>query len=402
MTGGDVLGFALRALRGHRLRSGLSLLGVAVGVGSVVLLTSLGEGARLFVTSEFQSLGSNLLVVLPGKTETTGSVPAAGGVTHDLTLEDLEAVAREVPAVVRVAPLVFATLSVEAGERKRDAIVIGTTWEMKDVRSIPIAAGSYLASWAGGRPPRDCVLGNLAARELFPGRSALGQFVRFGGERYRVIGVSGPRGVSIGLKLDEVVHVPAPHLLRMLDRRGVFRALLEVRSPAEVASARRAVLRVLTERHGEEDVTVFTQDALMAGLSTVLGILTAALGGIAAISLGVAGIGIMNVMLVSVTERTREIGLLKAIGVRSGQVRRVFLVESALLSASGGLLGLLLGAAAVLAFRAAWPAFPAQPPLWAVVAASTVALLVGVVFGLLPASRAARLDPIDALARRGG
>ena len=402
MTFGDVLGFALRALRGHRLRSGLSLLGVAVGVGSVVLLTSLGEGARLFVTAEFRSLGSNLLILLPGRIETAGGVPAAGGVTHELTLEDLDAVARLVPSVVRIAPLVFATVEAEAGPRKRDAILAGTTWELKPVRGIPLASGTYLPSWKGGNPPRVCVLGSLCARELFGGSPALGRFVRVGGERYRVIGVTRPRGVSLGLRLDDMIHVPAPHVLRMLDRRGVFRALVEVRSPDEIPAARRAVTRVLTDRHGEEDGTVFTQDAIIAGLSSVLGILTAALGAIAAISLAVAGIGIMNVMLVSVTERTREIGLLKAVGVTSGQVRRVFLVESALLSSAGGLLGLLLGAAAVLAFRAAWPSFPAQPPAWAVAAATTVALGVGIVFGLLPATRAARLDPIDALSRGGG
>ncbi|KAA0254669.1 FtsX-like permease family protein [Acidobacteria bacterium ACD] len=401
MTFGDVLGFALRALRGHRLRSGLSLLGVAVGVGSVVLLTSLGEGARLFVTAEFRSLGSNLLILLPGKAETSGGVPTAGGTTHDLTLDDLDAVARSVPSVARIAPLVFATVEAEAGPRKRDAIVAGTTWELKAVRGIPLVAGTYLPSWKGGNPPRVCVLGHLSARELFGGTAALGQFVRVGGERYRVVGVTGPRGVTVGLRLDDMIHVPAPHVLRMLDRRGVFRALVEVRSAGEVDAARRGVIRVLSDRHGEEDVTVFTQDSLVAGLSSILGILTAALGAIAAISLAVAGIGIMNVMLVSVTERTREIGLLKAVGVTSGQVRRVFLFESALLSSTGGLLGLLLGGAAVVVFRAVWPSFPAQPPAWAVVAASSVALLVGVLFGLLPASRAARLDPIDALSRGG-
>ncbi len=401
MTFRDLLAFAFGALRGHRLRTGLSLLGVAIGVASVVILTSLGEGARLFVTEEFQSLGTNLLILLPGKTDTTGTLPVAGGVTHDLTLDDLEAIKRRVSSVRYAAPIVTGTVKAETDGRTRDVIVAGTSWELGPVRRIPMVMGQYLPRGETDRPPHVCVLGYDAWKELFPGESPLGKFVRVGTERFRVIGVAGPRGISIGLRLDEIVHVPAAHALRMFNRRGVFRALLEVHSRGEIGMAKARILHVVAERHGgDPDVTILTQDAVLAGFGKVLAVLTAALVGITAISLSVAGIGVMNVMLVSVSERVREIGLLKALGASTRQVLAAFLAEASVLSTLGGLTGLATGLAAVRLLRAVYPSFPARPPVWAALGALAVSAIVGVVFGILPARRASRMEPVAALSGR--
>ena len=397
----DLFAFSAGALRGHRLRAGLSLLGVAIGIASVVVLTSLGEGARLYVTGEFASLGSNLLIVLPGKTETTGMAPLLSVAPHDLTLADVEAIGRRVRQTRRVTPLSLGGAPAAVGSKRRDVTVAGTTAEFQGVRHVQIGVGRYLPAGDLERGGRVCVIGAKVQQELFAGENPLGEVVRLGDERFRVIGVMAPRGVSIGMDLDEMVHIPVVRALRLFNRSGLFRILIEVGSHEEIPAAKKAVIEVLRARHeGQEDFTILTQDSVLSTFGRILALLTAALAGIAAISLTVAGVGIMNVMLVSVSERTREIGLLKALGVRSRQVVAVFLVEAAILSATGGALGLAFAFAATRTFTAVYPGFPIEPPAWAVVAAAAVSISVGLLFGTLPARRAARLDPVAALARR--
>jgi putative ABC transport system permease protein len=400
MTTIEVVRFAAGALRGHRLRAALSLLGVAVGVTSVVLLTSLGEGARVYMTGEFVSLGSNLLIVMPGRTETTGFAPPIGGAPHDLTLDDAEAL-RRVPGVRRVAPMALGSATARNADLTRDVVIIGATAEWRDVRRIEMGQGRFLPAGEAERDKSVCVIGPGVERELFPGRRALGALLRVGDERFRVVGVMAPRGTSLGMNLDDIVLIPVVRHMKMFDETSLPRVLVEMRSHEELAAGRQAVLELLTSRHGrEEDVTLVTQDSMLATFSRLLGVLTAALTGIAAISLSVAGVGIMNVMLVSVFERTREIGLLKALGATSAQILRLFLAEAATLSAFGGVLGLGAAMIATAAVRGWYPAFPMQPPPWALPAALAVSLVVGVIFGALPARRAARLDPIRAMTRR--
>jgi putative ABC transport system permease protein len=397
----DLVVFSAGSLRGHRLRTSLSLLGVAIGVASVVLLTSLGEGARLYVTGEFASLGTNLVVVLPGKTETTGVTPFISETPHDLTLSDCEAILRRVPQVRRLAPLTIGTAPARFGERSRDVVVAGTTSDFLGVRNIRLQIGRYLPEGDSRRGQKVCVVGAKIQRELFGAQNPLGEVLRLGDERFRIIGVMAPRGVSIGMDLDDIVQIPVSQALRMFNQSGLFRILAEVRSNAEIPAAKAAIRRVLRERHaGEDDVTLLTQDSVLATFGRILAILTAALAGIAAISLTVAGIGIMNVMLVSVSERTREIGLLKALGVSRRQIISAFLVEAAMLSTGGGAAGLAAAFALTGLMRGIFPSFPVQPPSWAVLAAVGVSISVGLAFGAMPARRAARLDPIAALSRR--
>jgi len=401
MSAADLLKFAAGSFRGHRLRTALSLVGVGIGVAAVVLLTSLGEGARLYVSGEFLTLGSNLLIVVPGKTETTGAFPVFGGVPRDLTLDDALALERGIPAVRKMAPIIIGTARARVEGKSREITVAGTTAEFLGVRNLTLRSGQYLPDGDVGRGQRVCVIGAKVESELFEGRNPLGETMRVGGTRYRVIGVMAPRGESIGFDMDEMIHVPVSQSMKMFNRSGLFRIFLEVRFPRQMEHAERRIIEILKERHGGvEDVTVLTQDAVLTAFNRILRILTAALGGIAAVSLSVAGIGIMNVMLVAVTERTSEVGLLKALGVTRGQILGVFLVEAAMMSTLGGLLGLGVGFAGLAVARDVLPDFPLQPPVWAVYGGLAVAIGVGVVFGAIPARRASGLDPVLALRKR--
>ena len=397
----DIAAFTWRSLSRHPLRSALSLLGVAVGVTAVVLLTALGEGARRYVVDQFASIGSNLLVVVPGKVETTGAIPGVGGAPNDLTLADTEALSRQIRSARMVAPMAAGTETVAHGGRSREVALIGTTASFLELRRLRMAQGRFLPEEELRRGRSAAVLGQKVAAELFPGRSALGEVVRVGEWRFRVIGVLAPRGTQLGVDVDEVVIVPVATAMRMLNRTSLFRILISVAPGADLDAVAERVIELLAERHGEEDVTVLTQDSVVGAVSGILNALNLAVAAIAGISLAVAGIGILNVMLVSVAERTGEVGLLKALGAGRRQILTVFLVEAVVLSSAGGLVGLAAGYGAAEATSRLFPALPASPPAWAVASAMLLALAVGGTFGFLPARRAARLDPVEALRGTG-
>ncbi len=395
----DCLRMAGTALVRQRLRTGLSLLGVAIGVMSVIVLTSLGEGARRYVTGQFASLGTNLLVVIPGKNETTGGLPGMGGAPEDLTLQDAEAIVRRIPGANAVAPMSMATDLVSYGERGRQVPVIGTTSDFMIARHLRMAEGSFLPDVDNDRGAPIAVVGKKLAKELFRGERPVGKVVRVGDWRIRVIGVMDSRGVSVGLDMDDCVLVPVATGMRMFNRSSLFRILVDVKVRADQDETKNQVIRLLADRHQEEDVTVLTQDAVVSSFSSILNVLTMALAGIGGISLAVAGVGIMNVMLVSVSERTFEVGLMKAVGAKEHQILGVFLLEASLLSSLGGGIGLGLGLLSVEILGKVFPKFPAASPLWAIGLSIGVSVTVGVVFGLIPAHRASRLDPVVALAR---
>ena len=399
MRGADLLGFALRGLTGHGLRTALSLVGVVIGVAAVVLLTALGEGARRYVIDQFANLGTNLLIVMPGKVETTG-VAGFGGAPNDLTLADAQAIDRRLTMVTRVAPIAMGTEEVSYRERRRQVAIVGTTYDYKDIRRVDVARGEFLPKGDLFRGSPVAVLGPNLARELFPGVDPLGEIVRVGEWRMRVVGVMAPMGVKMGIDFDEVAIVPVTTAMKMLNRSSLFRVIAQVSSHAEIETTKDHIARVIIERHDEDDVTIISQDSVVSSFDAILNALTLVVGAIGAVSLTVAGIGIMNVMLVSVSERTREVGLLKAVGVGRRQILAVFVAEAGLLSTFGGLIGLGLGWALVAILVEIFPALPATPPTWAVVAALGISVGVGIVFGLLPARRASRLEPIAALQGR--
>lgn len=398
----DTLRFALRALRAARTRVWLMLAATALGVGAVIVLTGLGEGARRYVQNEFASLGTNLIIVLPGRTESGGggSFMFTGETTRDLTFEDAQALARH-PAVRRVAPLNVGSAPITARGRERDVPVLGSTAEMLPIRRWALAQGQFL-------PPADfdeaapvAVLGAKLRRELFGTEPALGEWIRLGDRRFRVIGVLASEGRSIGVDVEEVIVIPVASAAQLFNTSSLFRILVEAVDHDAIARVNEHIGRTIRARHqGEEDVTIITQDAVLATFNRVLRALTLAVGGIAGISLAVAGILIMNVMLIAVSQRRAEIGLLKALGAPPRLIRRVFLMEAALLASAGALCGILLGGTASLLIIHFYPALPAYAPWWAVAAATLTAVFSGLVFGVLPARRAARLDAALALSRR--
>jgi putative ABC transport system permease protein len=401
MRGPDLIGFAFNAISRHRLRAGLLLLAMAIGVASVMLLTALGEGARRYVTGQFSALGTNLLIILPGRSETTGGAPPVLAETpRELTLEDAMALTRS-RYVRRMAPLIVGEAVVSFGGRERELAVLGSTAEFQRVRQLEMARGKFLPAVDPDKAVPVCVLGGKARDELFGATPALGRWVRIGDRRFRVIGLLAPRGQSLGADLDDVAIVPVASAQLLYNRASLFRVLVEIKHRADSERARDAMLDIIRARHeGEDDVTIITQDALLATFDNLLLALTLALGGIASISLVVAGILIMNVTLVSVAQRTSEIGLLKALGARAATIRAVFMTEAAMLGLFGAGVGLLLGQLGVWGGRALYPRFPLTVPLWAMLAAVGVAVGVSLLFALLPARRAARLNPIEALAGR--
>ncbi|MFP6565629.1 MAG: ABC transporter permease [Myxococcota bacterium] len=393
----DVIEFSWTALTRHRRRSLLSVLGITVGVASVVVLTAGGEGAQRFVAQEFASLGTNLLMVMPGRNETTGALPGVGGVPNDLTLGDVRAIRRDLRGVRLVVPSAIGNDTVANGERRRQVAVVGTTAGFREVRKLQMAAGRFLPANDLERGAAIAVIGSKVARELFGTENPVGRVLRVGGWRMRVVGVVAPKGRQLGLDIDDMVMVPVATAMRIFDLSSLGTIYIETHSHADVDLMKKKVLALLAERHGEDDVSVITPDTVLGALNEILVALTLAVAGIGAIALAVAGLGVMNLMLVSVSERTVEVGLLRAIGATRKQVQRLFFVEAVLLSLCGAVIGIGLGWAAVQVFVAFYPEFPASPPAWAVASVLVVALAGGAVFGVLPARRATDLDPVDAL-----
>ena len=398
----DILAFARDAATGSPVRTLLMTLAMSIGVAAVVLLTALGDGARRYVVDQFSSIGTNLVIVLPGRSQTGGFSPANAVSTtpRDLTIDDAHALLR-LASVQRVAPLAVGLSEVALAGRLRETMVLGTTAEYLAVRRMAMGQGRFLPEEDWGRGSPVVVLGSKLRSELFGADNPLGQTVRIGGRRLRVVGVLASAGQSLGMNADEVAIVPVALAQAMFDSNTLFRILIEARDRDAIPAAKRQATALIKTRHdGEEDVTVITQDAVLATFDRVLGALTAGVAGVAAISLAVAGVLVMNVMLVSVAQRTSEIGLLKALGTPAATIRALFLTEAAMLSVAGAVVGYLVGHAGAFAVRTAYPTFPAWPPTWAVVAALGTALSTGVLFGVLPARKAAALEPVAALSKR--
>jgi putative ABC transport system permease protein len=384
---GDLLALAVGALASHRLRSVLSLLGIAIGIASVILLTSIGEGTRRYVVGQFSQFGTNVLQINPGKTETFGIPGVLGGTTHFLTIDDAQALTR-IAGVERVVPAVFGTARVESGERGRNVFVFGVTPDIPAVWQFRVRQGTF---WPAGDPRRGAplaVLGTRLAHELFGDASPLGSFVRIGGTRFRVSGVMEPKGQMLGFDIDDAVYVPVASALRLFNQPELNEIDL-LYANAEVGPQVEAEVRRV--------LTLVTQAAMLDVFGRVMNVVTLAVGGIAGISLLVGAIGILTMMWIAVGERVGEIGLVRALGASRRQVRLLFLAEAAGLSTLGGLLGVVAGLGLAALLRALVPGLPVETPVGFVLAALATSLATGLASGVLPAQRAAELDPTEAL-----
>jgi putative ABC transport system permease protein len=389
--------FVLGALEGHRLRSFLSALGVAIGVGAVVVLTSLGEGTRAHIVDQFTQFGTNLLSVSPGKVKTLGIPGVLGGTTHFLTIDDAEAL-RRVPGVDKVVPVAFGPARVEAGPRGRSVFIYGLNHEGDDAWSFHVGQGTFLPEIDPNRQASLVVLGPKVARELFGDDSPLGRRVRVGGRSLLVIGVMEPKGQLLGFDLDDAAYVPvatAMSLFELAELNEIDILAVDAEAVPRVVAGVRELLKA---RHrGQEDFTIITQGEALDTFGRVISVITVAVSAIGGIALLVGAIGILTIMWISVHERTGEIGLLRALGVGRSAVERLFLLEAVLLAVIGGIAGIAGSFALSTLLRAAVPGLPIRTPPGAVVAAVVMSVVVGLISGLLPARRAAALDPIDAL-----
>jgi len=400
----DSCQLAYTAIVRYPLRSSMLLLAIAIGVAAVLLLTSLGEGARRYVTGQFASLGTHLLIVLPGKFEVAnigeGMQGTLSGPPRPLTLDDAIAIKRS-PYVKSVTAVLLGQSRLNYGGNEREVDVFGSTHNMRQLFQLDLARGQFLPPMALDNAASVAVIGSTIARELFGNQQAIGQWVRLGDRRLRVIGVLAGAGQVGGIEIDEVVFVPVAYAMQAFNSGSVHRLIVEATAAELMVRAKRAIVDTVKRRHqGNDDVTVLDQGAILATFNKIFLVLTSTLAGIASISLAVAGTLIMNVMLVAVSQRTEEIGLMKALGSTRAQIIRLFLVEAAMLSILGALLGVLLGQSGVSLLRELYPIVDFRAPDWAVIAAVLMAIVAGLAFGIMPARRAADLNPVAALAGR--
>ncbi len=397
----DLIGLAFSTLIRYPLRTLMLLIATSIGVMAVILLTAVGEGARDYITSEFRDMGTNLLIVMPGKNETSGGgSPAdfAGIAPRDLTIEDAISL-RQIEAIKNIAPIVIGETPAQFNGLERSVPIIGTPPSFLAVRKWEMAIGTFLPGVTLDHSPPVCVIGKEVEAELFGKNKAIGEWLRIGDRRCRVTGIIGTEGRAIGIDAQKVVVMPVSLATALFNRPSLFRIGIEARSTWEMEQIKKDIIRIIKKRHqGKEDITVIRQDAVMKSFDNIFDVLTMALGSIASISLFVAGILIMNVMLVAVSQRQAEIGLLKAIGAKNKQINHLFITEAIILSGSGAVLGLILGHTITQILKVAFPTFNFLPPPWASFVSLLVALVSGIVFGLLPARRAAKLDPVMALA----
>ncbi len=406
MTWTETVRTAYEALKTRRLRSLLTVLGILIGIAAVILTVGLGQGASQKVTEQINKLGSNLLIVSPGSATSTGGLRGGRGSATTLTMDDAGVLADPVvaPDIARVAPTSQSSMSALAGASNWTTTVIGTTADWVDVRSRSVTDGRFLTVADVAEATSVAVVGRTTATQLFGTLSPVGQVISLNGQTLTVVGVLNVEGSTAGGDQDDLILVPHPtyagRISSAANPRTVSAIYLEARDQASLSAAYQETTAALLATHGltpgAADFTVSSQQALVDTVTTTTRILTVLLASIAAISLLVGGIGVMNIMLVSVTERVREIGLRKALGARPGIILRQFLVEASLLGLVGGITGLAVG----LLGAAILPGLLGQPVTISPVAAAAalvVSLGIGIGAGVYPASRAAKLPPIEAL-----
>ncbi len=392
----DSVFLALRAITAHRLRSFLTLLGIGVGIGAVILLTSIGEGIHRFVLAEFSQFGTNVIGIAPGRIEASGGPPGLPTSVRPLTFEDARALER-IANVVAVVPTASGNSEVAGNSRVRRTTIFGGSAAMLQVFNVRVRVGQFLPQEEAGEARNFVVLGPKLKEELFGAGNALGTRVRIGGLQFRVVGVLEAKGQFLGIDLDDTAYIPAARALELFNRDGLTEIHLSYAEGASAARVAADARRLLTARHGREDFTITTQEDMLRTLGNILDILTMAVAGLGSISLLVGGVGIVTIMTIAVAERTSEVGLMLALGAQRHTILGLFLGEAIVLAALGGVFGLVLGFGLAQAIHAAVPALPVHTPLLYAVLAELVAAAIGLAAGVLPARRASRLDPVESL-----
>lgn len=398
----ESLKMAVKTLVTNRTRSALTMLGIVIGNASVIAMIGVGEGAQRFIKDQFEALGPNVLFVLPGSPDAVNR-PVIPPKT--LVLADAEAIASQVPSVQAVAPEITSSELVKYRNKNSSSLVIGTTPPFTAVRNFEVERGRFLTELDIRRTDEVVVLGSALAQKLFEGQNPIGKTVRIRNVRLTVIGVMEPKGSSLGTDFDDTAILPITTMAdRVVGRTSPYG--LEVtwifasaRDENSMEAAQFQIENLLRQRHqitDEDDFTVRNQKDLLETFGAITGALTLMLAAIAGISLFVGGIGIMNIMLVSVRERTQEIGLRKAIGASQGDILGQFLIEAIILSIAGGLIGTAVGVSGILLIGVLTP-FEAGISGGAILLTVTVSGGIGLFFGVFPARQAAKLDPIVAL-----
>ncbi len=398
MTFWELIRTAIIALNQNKMRAALTALGVIIGVMSVILLIALGESAQAYVEREFAIMGSNVIIITPGKQETTGMFPISAGSHRKLTYEIARQIKRKVPGIIGVASNTLGLANIRYKNRQRNVLLIGTTPDFEKVRQLYTQIGRFLTEEDIERNSRVCIIGTTVKRELFGTHRALYEKISINGSKHTIVGILEERGMALGIDLGDIVIVPLTSAQRIFNVEEVMEILVGARTQEDIPRATEASRKIVCSAHdNEEDFTITNQDSMLSAFSRIFSMLRLMLVGIACISLLVGGIGIMNIMLVSVRERTREVGIRIAVGATRADIGFQFLVESITLSVLGGMTGIFLGFIGSTVIRILYPNLPIGLSLWSVLTAFLFSSAVGVISGVYPALKAASVDPVEAL-----
>ena len=390
----ELVRLSLSALRANKLRSGLTTLGIIIGVFAVILLVSLGSGLQSYITDQISGLGSNLIFVIPGAEGGGGRGP--GGVTvNKLTLVDAKNLETKLSSLAKVAPVIQSVaITKNKGLEDSRTTVMGTSSNYPDIVKTDLTAGTFFNKAQEQSSAKVALIGQTVQSKLFPGENPIGKQISIAGNRYTVTAILDKKGSVFGQDQDNQVIIPIGSAQRLFGVQNVNSIYISSYNADYVSFVETQTKNILSRRLSTNDFTVQTQEQALSTVNNITNILTIALGGIAAISLLVGGIGVMNIMLVSVTERTKEIGLRKALGARRNDILSQFLLEAVILSLLGGTIGIILGLSASYVLA---KIFVSQVTPWSVILAFIFSVVVGIIFGIAPALRASKLSPIEAL-----